>query len=56
MRILKKVFIHLRNTVKLVSLITLGVVLIIALIVLIYKPIYKVLTKDFEDSNYFLKH
>ena len=51
MRILKKVFIHLRNTVKLVSLITLGVVLIIALIVLIYKPIYKV-TLNGEKIGY----
>ena len=42
MRLLKKIYVHIRNTVKLVSLITFGAVLIGAAIVLIYKPIYKV--------------
>ena len=51
MRLLKKIYVHIRNTVKLVSLITLGVVLIGAAIVLIYKPIYKV-TLDGENIGY----
>lgn len=42
MRLLKKIYVHIRNTVKLVSLITFGAVLIGAAIVIIYKPIYKV--------------
>lgn len=42
MRLLKRIYVHIRNTVKLLSLITLGIILIVAAIVLIYKPIYKV--------------
>ena len=51
MRLLKRVYVHIRNTVKLISLITLGIVMISAAIVLIYKPIYKV-TLNGEKIGY----
>ena len=51
MRLLKKIYVHIRNFVKLTSLVTLGVVIIGAVIVLIYKPIYKV-TLDGEKIGY----
>ena len=51
MRLLKKIYVHMRNTVKIVSLIILGAVLIDAAIVLLYKPIYKV-TLNGEKIGY----
>ena len=51
MRLLKKIYVHIRNTIKLISLVTLGGVLIGAAIALIYKPIYKV-TLDGENIGY----
>ena len=51
MRGLKKIYIHLRNTVKFVSLVGLGIILIVALIVLVYKPKYKV-TLNGEKIGY----
>ena len=51
MRLLKKIYVHMRNTVKLLSLVTLGIIIIAAAIVLIYKPIYKV-TVDGEKIGY----
>lgn len=51
MRFLKRVYVHIRNTAKLLSLVTLGIVLIVATIVLIYKPIYKV-TLNGEKIGY----
>ena len=51
MRLLKRIYVHIRNTVKLLSLITLGMVLIVAAIVLIYKPIYRV-TLNGEKIGY----
>ena len=39
---LKKIYVYIRGTVKLISLIIVGLVIIVAAIVLIYKPIYKV--------------
>lgn len=40
--LLKKIYIYMRNTVKFISLTVIGIVLIVAAIILIYKPIYKV--------------
>lgn len=40
--VLKKIYVYMRTTVKLVSLVVVGIVMIAAAIVLIYKPIYKV--------------
>lgn len=40
--ILKKIYIYMRTTVKLISLVVVATVIIAAAIVLIYKPIYKV--------------
>lgn len=51
MRFLKRLYVHIRNTVKVLSLVMLGIVLIFAAIVLIYKPIYKV-TLDGEKIGY----
>ena len=51
MRLLKRIYVHIRNTVKLISLVVLGAVLIGAAIVLIYKPIYKV-TLNGEKIGY----
>ena len=51
MRFLKRLYVHIRNTVKVLSLVILGIVLIFAAIVLIYKPIYKV-TLDGEKIGY----
>ena len=51
MRGLKKIYIHLRNTIKFVSLVGLGSILIVALIALVYKPIYKV-TLNGEKIGY----
>lgn len=42
MNIIKKVFIHIRNSVKIISLVTLASFLIIGLIAFIYKPTYSV--------------
>ena len=42
MRMLKKFYIFMRNTVKLISLISVATVIIVAAIILIYRPIYKV--------------
>lgn len=40
--VLKRIYVYMRTTVKLVSLVVVGIVIIAAAIVLIYKPIYKV--------------
>lgn len=40
--VLKKIYVYMRGAVKLVSLIAIGIVIITAIIVLVYKPIYKV--------------
>lgn len=40
--LLKKIYVYMRTTVKVLSLLVVGTVLIIAAIILVYKPIYKV--------------
>lgn len=40
--ILKKVYVYIRSAVRLISLTVVGIVIIVAAIILIYKPIYKV--------------
>ena len=50
-RVLKKVYVYIRSTLKLVSLVALGLDLIGAILVLVYKPIYKV-TLDGEKIGY----
>ena len=40
--VLKKIYVYIRGAIRLISLTTVGVVIIVAAIVLIYKPIYKV--------------
>lgn len=50
-RVLKKLYIYIRSTIKLISLVVLGTVLIGAAIVLVYKPIYKV-TIDGKKVGY----
>ena len=40
--LLKKIYVYMRTTVKVLSLVVVGAVLIVAAIVLVYKPIYKV--------------
>jgi len=41
-RLLKKLFIYIRSAVKLISLVSVGTVIITAAIIILYKPIYKV--------------
>lgn len=50
-RVLKKLYVYVRSTVKLISLVTVGAILIGAAIVLLYKPIYKV-TLDGKKIGY----
>lgn len=50
-RVLKKLYIYIRSTIKLISLVVLGTILIGAAIVLVYKPIYKV-TIDGKKVGY----
>ena len=40
--LLKKIYVYMRTTVKVLSLLVVGAVLIVAAIILVYKPIYKV--------------
>ena len=51
MRFLKRLYVHIRNTLKVLSLVMLGIILIFSAIVLIYKPIYKV-TLDGDKIGY----
>ena len=49
--ILKKFYIGIRNTVKFISLVAVATVIIVAAIILIYRPIYKV-TLNGEEIGY----
>ena len=40
--VLKKIYVYIRGTLKLISLVTVSAVMIVAAIVILYKPIYKV--------------
>ena len=40
--VLKKIYVYIRGTVRLISLVFVSAIMIVAAIVLLYKPIYKV--------------